>query len=85
MLTSGTVVVEPTTVVVVNVGVIVGAGVGGSDPGSVPGRAGSASEVSIVVVGTMAVGVSVTWSRTLPTAATATKTAVVVTASQTRA
>jgi hypothetical protein len=33
----------------------------------------------------MAVGVSVTWSRTLPTAAAATNTAAVVTASQIRA
>ncbi|MGB9358530.1 MAG: hypothetical protein WCC01_08240 [Acidimicrobiia bacterium] len=39
--------------------------------------------VIVEVVGTIAAGVSVTWSRTLPTAAAATNTAVAVTASQT--
>ena len=85
VLTSGTVVVDAAMVVVVDVVVGAGTVVAGSTAGSVVGTAGLAREVVTVVVGTMAAGVSVTWSRTLPTAAAATNTAVVVTASQIRA
>lgn len=41
--------------------------------------------VVVVVMGAIAAGASVTWSRTLPTAAAATNTAAAVTASQSRA
>ena len=56
----------------------------GAGAGSVAGVTGLAREVVVAVIGTIAAGDSVTWSRTLPTAAAATRTAVVVTASQTR-
>jgi hypothetical protein len=84
VLTLGTEVVDAMMVVVVDVAGAAGVPVVGTT-GSVVGVAGPASEVAIVVVGTMALGVSVTWSRTLPTAAAATNTAVAVTASQIRA
>jgi len=84
VLTSGTVVVDAVSVVVVVVVDVVGMLGVVSLPGSVVGAAGPARDVAIVVVGTIALGVSVTWSRTLPTAAAATNTAVVVTASQIR-
>lgn len=83
VLTSGTVVVGA-AIVVVDVVDVGGMLVVGSLSGSVVGVAGPARDVAIVVVGTIALGVSVTWSRTLPTAAAATSTAVVVTASQIR-
>ena len=84
VLPLGTVVVDEAMVVVVDV--VAGAGmlVVGAGEGSVGGVTGLAREVVVAVIGTMAAGVSVTWSRTLPTAAAATRTAVVVTASQTR-
>ena len=80
----GTVEVGGATVVVVDE--VTGAGklVVGAGVGSVVGVTGLAREVVVAVIGTIAAGVSVTWSRTLPTAAAATRTAVVVTASQTR-
>ncbi len=82
------VVVDGTVVVVVVGVVVVGAAevvvvvdasavdVGTDESGTAP--------MVVDVVGIIAVGVSVTWSRTLPTAAAATNTAVAVTASQTR-
>jgi hypothetical protein len=77
-------VVVGAAIVVVDVVDVGGMLVVGSLSGSVVGVAGLARDVAIVVVGTIALGVSVTWSRTLPTAAAATSTAVVVTASQIR-
>lgn len=84
VLALGTVVLDEAMVVVVDD--VAGAGtlVMGAGAGSVVGVDGVAREVVVAVIGTMAAGVSVTWLRTLPTAAAATRTAVVVTASQTR-
>jgi hypothetical protein len=74
--------------VVVAAAVVVGAGevvvvdeAAAVDGGTV--ESGGAPRM-VEVVGIIAVGVSVTWSRTLPTAAAATNTAVAVTASQMR-
>jgi len=78
------VVVDTTIVVVVDVVVVGDSVVLGVRSGFVVVGEGPAGE-GFVVVGTIAVGVSVTWSRTLPTAAAAMNTAVVVTASQIRA
>ena len=55
--------------------------VDGDTPAVVGADESGAGAAAAAVVGTIAVGASVTWSRTLPTAAAATTTAVVVTAS----
>jgi hypothetical protein len=69
-------------VVLVAVGVVIV--VGGTASAAVVGIDEADVEAVVVeVVGTIAAGASVTWSRTLPTAAAATITAVAVTASQT--
>lgn len=76
------VVVDGSVVVVVGAGDVVV--VDDTPPVDVGLDESGAAPMEVDVVGIIAVGVSVTWSRTLPTAAAATNTAVAVTASQTR-